>query len=1151
MAFHSSPSSTNEVDTVNIQVSTASTPVSTHDNTANLNDATVYAFLANQPNGSQLVHEDLEQIHEDDLEKIDLKWPRNQDGSRKTVNVEDTSTKAMVAIDGASFNWSYMADDEAPTNMALMAFSDSEVQNSKTCSNTCLKSFETLKTQYDNLRIEFDKSKFDLATYKRGLGFPSYNVVAPPPIGLFAPPTIDFSNSGLEEFQHPEFKGYGPKEMLLGNKGLMLLSPQHDGFGDLKLRYKIISPKTVDHTFGDPKDSLKDQGYFDSRCSRHMTGNISYLTNFKEHDGRYVAFGRGAKCGKITGKGTIRTATKDETSKILKSFIIKIENLVDKKLKIIRCANGTEFKNRVMNEFCEEKGIKREYSVARTPHQNGVAERRNRTLIEAARTMLEDSKLPTTFWTEAVNTACYVQNRVLVVKPHFKTLYELFRGRSPALSFMRPFKCHVTILNTLDQLGKFDGKSDEGIFVGYSTISKAFRVYNTRTRKVQTLMILQVKDLNINAISPPINTATLTYANYPSDPLMPNLEDTGIFDDAYDDRDEGAKDEYNNLETMEPKKVTQALDDESWVEAIQEELLQFKLLNVWTLVDLPHGKRAIGTKWVFRNKKDQRGIVVRNKVVLIEAIRLFFAYASFMDFTVYQMDVKSAFLYGTIEEEVYVSQPLGFVDPEFPERVYKVEKALCGLHQAPRAWYETLSTYLLENRFIRGIIDKTLFIKKIKNDILLVQVYVDDIIFGSTQKYLSIEFEQLMHKRFQMSSMGELTFFLGLQVKQRNDGIFLSQDKYVCDILKKFGFTSVKSASTPMETYKPLSKDANETDTKIHVDYESTICVVKNHVYHSKTKHIEIRHHFIRDSYEKRLIEMVKIHTDYNVADLLVKAFDVTSSKTINSVKQIHVIVDGKAIVISESSVRIDLLFDDKDGGGDSVERAITTDASLVTTQDSDNIIKTQTTEMPNVNIPQGMDTGGSPKRQETIGGTPAQTRSERVLEQPNEPPLSEGHTSRSREGRMEHTFKLTDTVPPTPHDSPLTEEPSLDIEDSPKQGSMIRETDKYENVNLVSEHGEVHEIVEPLKDDDDTTLAETLLNIKRSTAKDKGKGIMQETGLLRKIKKREMIQLSLDEELAQKLHVEELAKESARQEQEMYNLEKALEMQKQLNQRE
>nr|GEV79476.1 hypothetical protein [Tanacetum cinerariifolium] len=525
-------------------------------------------------------------------------------------------------------------------------------------------------------------------------------------------------------------------------------------------------------TLGAPQDALKDQGYFDSGFSRHMTKNISYPTDFKEHNKGYVAFGEGAKCDKITGKGTIKTATKDKTNRILKRFITEIENLVKKKVTIIRCDNGTEFKNRVINEFYEEKGIKRKCSVARTP-------------------------------------------QVLVVKPHFKTLYELFKVRSPALSFMRLFGCHVSILNTLDQLGKFDGKSDEGIFVGYSTTSGG----------PEWLFDLDALSKSINyAPVSAVNTATPIYADSPDDPLMPNLEDARIFDDAYNDRDKGVEVDYNNLETvipvspipstrihkdhpkehiigerrtnhkefqnclfvcflsrMEPKKVTQALDDESWVEAMQEELLQ--------------------------NKRDQRGIVVRNKAMLvaqghrqeegiyydevfapiarIEAIRLFLAYASFMDFTVYQMDVKSAFLYGTFEEEVYVSQPPGFVDPEFSNRVYKVEKALYSLHHAHRAWYETLSTYLLDNGFRRGIINKTLFVNKIKDDILLVQVYVDDIIFGSTKRSLSTELEQLMHKIFQMSSIEELTFFLGLPVDQIKDGIFLSQNKYVSDILKK------------------------------------------------------------------------------------------------------------------------------------------------------------------------------------------------------------------------------------------------------------------------------------------------------------------------------------------------------------------------------
>nr|GEY81498.1 putative ribonuclease H-like domain-containing protein [Tanacetum cinerariifolium] len=220
------------------------------------------------------------------------------------------------------------------------------------------------------------------------------------------------------------------------------------------------------------------------------------------------------------------------------------------------------------------------------------------------------------------------------------------------------------------------------------------------------------------------------------------------------------------------------------------------------------------------DEEDEDGIdyeEVFAPVARIAAIRLFLAYASFMGFMVYQMDVKSAFLYGTIEEEVYVCQPPGFEDPDYPDKVYKVVKALYGLHQAPRAWYETLANYLLENGFQRAKIDQTLFIKNQKGDILLVQVYVDDIIFGSTNKELCKAFEKLMKDKFQMSSMGELTFFLGLQAKQKDNGIFIRQGKYVAEILRKFGLTYGKSASTTINTNKPLLKDPDGEDVDVHI----------------------------------------------------------------------------------------------------------------------------------------------------------------------------------------------------------------------------------------------------------------------------------------------------------------------------------------------
>nr|GEU73293.1 hypothetical protein [Tanacetum cinerariifolium] len=320
----------------------------------------------------------------------------------------------------------------------------------------------------------------------------------------------------------------------------------------------------------------------------------------------------------LKGKQCKASSTKDETTSILKKLITEIENLIDKKVKVIRCDNGTKFKNSVMNDFYALKGIRREFSVARTPQQNGVAKRINRTLIEAARTM------------------------VLVVKPHNKTPYELFRGRTHVLSFMRQFGCHVTILNTLDILRKFNGKCNEGFFIGYSLSSKDFRVYNIRTRKVEeNLHIMFLEDKPIIVGNGPkwlFDIESLTKSmNY-----VPVATDGLLFDSslktASNDEPQPSSDAGNmDNEGEEPKK---------------------------TLVDLPYGKRAIGTRWVYRNKKDERGIVVKNKARLVTQ--------GYTQEEVYQMDVKSAFLYGTIEEEVYVCQPSGFKDPQFPNKVYKV-----------------------------------------------------------------------------------------------------------------------------------------------------------------------------------------------------------------------------------------------------------------------------------------------------------------------------------------------------------------------------------------------------------------------------------------------------------------------------------------------
>nr|GEW09685.1 hypothetical protein [Tanacetum cinerariifolium] len=570
--------------------------------------------------------------------------------------------------------------------------------------------------------------------------------------------------------------------------------------------------------------------------------------------------------------------TKDETSSILRNFITEIENLKDLKVKIIRYDNRGEFKTQEMNKFCTKKGIRREFSNATTPQQNRVAKRRNRTLIEAARTMLADAKLPVTFWAEVVNTACYVQNRVLVNKTQNRTSYELFNSRIPSIGFLRPFGFHVMILNTLDHLEKFDAKGDEGYFVRYSLSSKEFRVFNKRTKKVEENLHVDFLEnkLTKNGASPnwlfDIDTLTNSMNYVPvvvAGTFSTNISGTkdvasqavkkdvsslrynallNWFHEAYmktsndtirnsNAQDDSQKEQDCNADVPESSRISNStatskvpsaeqvepavslkvasgiLSVSSPVSTVclgispdslsgprlilkgefnQKEALSLvnaltlsnrfedTIRNISTTVTLKEVEsdlsnmetnipeepkkifdalkyprvRPIGIKWVLKNKKDKRGIVIRNKarlvvqgytqeegidyeevfalVARIEAIRLFLAYASFKGFVVYQMDVKSAFLYDTIDEEVYVMRLPGFQDLEFPDRVYKVEKAMYGLHQAPRAWYGTLSK----------------------------------------------EFEALMHDKFQISATGELTFFLGLQVLQKKDGILLSQDKY-------------------------------------------------------------------------------------------------------------------------------------------------------------------------------------------------------------------------------------------------------------------------------------------------------------------------------------------------------------------------------------
>ncbi|KAJ9538190.1 hypothetical protein OSB04_030923 [Centaurea solstitialis] len=846
---------------------------------------------------------------------------------------------------------------------------------------------------------------------------------------------------------------------------------------------------------------------------------------------------------------------KSEAPELIIKFIKRIQVLLQLPVRKIRSDNGTEFKNATLDAYLTSVGISHNFSGAYTPQQNGVVERRNRTLVEAARTMLAYSGLPLTFWAEAVSTACFTQNRTIITKRFKKTPYHIINRRVPNVKFFHVFGCRCYILNNRDNLGKFDKKADEGYFLGYSLTSKTFRVYNKRTKMVMETVYVTF-DETVSMTSEHSSSgleihsqATSTTSDSITDPNSSELD--LLFMDAFldicadnedlvlsrnprvdihdvpepssvndsgpsenicstsnsdqaipvpsveqpeltpDDQSEipaiiDENDSQNNLDDLailpaqlkwtrahplynvigdvndgvktrsasanyclyksflskiEPKNVSQALDDSDWLLAMQEELLQFKRNKVYRLVPRPQDKSIIKTKWIFRNKKDESGLIVRNKarlvakgysqqegidydetfapVARIEAIRIFLAYAAHKNIKVFQMDVKSAFLNGVLHEEVYIEQPEGFVDPDFPDHVCILDKALYGLKQAPRAWYETLTNHLLSKGFKRGTIDTTLFLKKEGDDLLLVQIYVDDIIFGPTNPELCTKFSKIMETEFEMSMMGELNFFLGIQVKQNPDGIFINQSKYIKDMLKKFNMTDCSPIKTPMPTgnllgpdlagkpvdqkiYRSMigsllyltatrpdimfatcfcarfqtnpkeshlaavkrilrylkgtpelglwypkdssfelisftdsdyggckldrkstsgscqflgdklvswtSKKQNCVSTStaeaeyvaaasccsqvlwmktqlldygyklkrvpIYCDSESAIAITSNPVQHSKTKHIDIRYHFIKDNVEKGNIEMFFVQTDYQLADLFTKPLD-------------------------------------------------------------------------------------------------------------------------------------------------------------------------------------------------------------------------------------------------------------------------------------
>ncbi|GJR17050.1 ribonuclease H-like domain, reverse transcriptase, RNA-dependent DNA polymerase [Tanacetum coccineum] len=576
---------------------------------------------------------------------------------------------------------------------------------------------------------------------------------------------------------------------------------------------------------------------------------------------------------------------------------------------MLRTDRGGEFTSNEFTQYCKENGIARQLTAPYSPQQNGVVERRNRTIMSTTRCMMKATNMPQNFWAEAVRHAIYILNSVPTKALEDITPYEAIKQRKPNLENLRIFGCIAYAKVPSQHLTKLDDRSIKMVYLGNEQGSKAYRLFDPTTQRVCVSRDVKFKEnetwdwkdyigehtndepewTNFNIGDPEVTN------EHPDQETQPN-EDDNEFPDNNDDDDYASptrdspshsqtphtpstrssevnsqvtpntstqsyyqsdhdsiqiidspshfdhtplrgfrtlKDLYENTEELllvedEPKNYKEASSDQKWIEAMKVELDSINRNNTWELTTLPKGHKAIGLKWVFKTKRDANGNIIKHKARLVakgyiqehgidfeevfapvarmETIRLLLAIAANNKWEVHHLDVKSAFLHGDLKEEVYVTQPEGFIKRQDNGKVYRLIKALYGLRQAPRAWNIKLDNTLKSLDFKKCALEQAIYTKKSKDSILLIGVYVDDLIITGTPKKEIDKFKAQMEEKFEMSDLGLLAYYLGIEVTQTNGDISIKQSAYASKILKEAGMIDCNETLIPMDPGTRLTK---------------------------------------------------------------------------------------------------------------------------------------------------------------------------------------------------------------------------------------------------------------------------------------------------------------------------------------------------------